>query len=627
MPKGIKTKTTVKDIKLLHKTVSGTAHMKNAFIRSKTTAEETQSQGGGTPESYASDKVTSGAQNISQSAANRLRHTKAKAAENLNKAKEQFKTARQQAPKARKAAAEQAQKAAETAKSTANNLGKTAEKAGKVAKEANTAVVKAKETLQQTRIEGRQSVRTAKQTMQQARQAGRQTVQTANQTARVGRQAEKGVKTGAKGTVKTVKKTVKTAEHTARTTVKTAKTTAKTAQKTAQATAKAARISARAARAAAKTAATATKAAAKGVAALVKAAIAAIKALIAAIAAGGWIALLIIILVCLIGLLIGSIFGIFFSSEPDPESGMTVNSVMREINTEYTDELDRIKAANPHDLLDVSGTRAGWKSVLTVYTVRTVSDPDNPMEVATMTAEKAEILRKIFWEINTISYTLETETVTEDVLGDDGLPTGETAEVSRTVLRIVVSHKTPEEMAAQYGFDDTQNEWLAELQKPEYRTLWNGLLYGITSIGDGSMIEVAESQIGNIGGEPYWSWYGWSSRVAWCACFVSWCAEQCGYIDADIIPMFAYCPFGIAWFVERGQWQDSSYTPNPGDIIFFDWEGDGESDHVGIVENVEGGIVNTIEGNTSDSVARRSYTLGSAVICGYGIPLYNQATD
>jgi hypothetical protein len=420
---------------------------------------------------------------------------------------------------------------------------------------------------------------------------------------------------------------VKTAEHTAKTTVKTARYAAKTAQKTAKAAAKAAKLAERTARAAAKAAAHTAKAAAKAVAALVKMAIAAVKGLVALIAAGGWVALLVILVICLIGLLVGSIFGIFFSSEPDPDSGQTVNSVMREINTEYTAEIDSIKHANPHDLLDMSGARAGWKQVLAVYTVRTVSDPENPMEVATMTEEKAEILREIFWDMNTISYTTDTETVTEDVLGDDGLPTGETTEVSQTILRITVSHKTPEEMAEQYGFNDEQKEWLAELLKPEYHSLWNSLLYGITSIGDGSMIEVADSQIGNIGGEPYWSWYGWIERVEWCACFVSWCAEQCGYIDAGIIPMFAYCPFGEAWFVERGQWQDNTYTPNPGDIIFFDWESDGECDHVGIVEYAADGVVNTIEGNTSDSVARRSYALGSVKIYGYGVPMYDTAAD
>jgi hypothetical protein len=146
--------------------------------------------------------------------------------------------------------------------------------------------------------------------------------------------------------------------------------------------------------------------------------------------------------------------------------------------------------------------------------------------------------------------------------------------------------------------------------------------YGITSIGDGTMIEVADTQIGNIGGEPYWNWYGYSARVEWCAIFVSWCAEQSGYIDAGTIPMFAYVPHGVQWFKDREQWQDGGYTPAPGDIIFFDWEPDGHPNHVGIVERADGEYVYTIEGNSSDSVARRSYELGSVKIFGYGVPLY-----
>ena len=143
-----------------------------------------------------------------------------------------------------------------------------------------------------------------------------------------------------------------------------------------------------------------------------------------------------------------------------------------------------------------------------------------------------------------------------------------------------------------------------------------------TGEGNSSMVNVAASQIGNVGGEPYWSWYGFSSRVEWCACFVSWCADQCGYIDAGIIPKFSYVPDGVAYFQSKGQWQDGSYTPKAGDIIFFTWDGSGGSDHVGIVESVIDGTVNTIEGNTTDSCARRSYALGSYVILGYGCPSY-----
>lgn len=143
-----------------------------------------------------------------------------------------------------------------------------------------------------------------------------------------------------------------------------------------------------------------------------------------------------------------------------------------------------------------------------------------------------------------------------------------------------------------------------------------------TGIGNQAIVQVALSQEGNVGGQPYWSWYGFNSRVEWCACFVSWCAEQCGYIDAGVIPKFSLCSNGVTWFDRKGQFMDGSYVPASGDIIFFDWGANGDVDHVGIVEYVSDGKVYTIEGNSSDMCRRRSYTIGSNIIYGYGVPIY-----
>lgn len=105
-------------------------------------------------------------------------------------------------------------------------------------------------------------------------------------------------------------------------------------------------------------------------------------------------------------------------------------------------------------------------------------------------------------------------------------------------------------------------------------------------------------------------------------------ANECGYIDAGVIPKFAACASqGVPWFKERGLWQDNSYEPRPGDIIFFDWDNggqDGSSDHVGIVEKVENGRVYTLEGNSGDSVRRNSYPVGYYEIYGYGTPAFWQ---
>ena len=183
-------------------------------------------------------------------------------------------------------------------------------------------------------------------------------------------------------------------------------------------------------------------------------------------------------------------------------------------------------------------------------------------------------------------------------------------------------------MAAQYGFNQEQKDYLAELLKDENNSMWSVVLYGI-SYSDGEIVTVALSQVGNVGGEPYWSWYGFNSRVEWCACFVSWCANECGYIDTGVVPKFAGCVNGVQWFKDRGQWQDGSAEPVPEMIIFFDWDNkgssgaqDGLSDHVGIVEKVENGIVYTVEGNSGDSCRINQYSVGHYEILGYGCPAY-----
>ncbi len=320
---------------------------------------------------------------------------------------------------------------------------------------------------------------------------------------------------------------------------------------------------------------------------------------------------------------------IFFGGE-DSGSGQTMQQVVQEINTDYQTQLDTTKANISYDVLEMSGSRAVWPEVLAVYAVKTTTDPVGAQEVATMDDSKKAILKDIFWQMNQISS--RTETKTEEVITETDDGHGNIVEtrttVSRTYLYITVTHKTAEEMADQYNFSADQRKQLAELLADENQRLWSAVLYGIGT-GDGEIVTVALSQIGNVGGEPYWSWYGFNSRVEWCACFVSWCANECGYIDAGVIPKFAGCVWGVEWFRDRGLWQDRNYKPRPGDIIFFDWDDkgssgpqDGESDHVGIVEKVENGTVYTVEGNSGDSCRQNSYPVGYYEILGYGCPSY-----
>lgn len=329
-------------------------------------------------------------------------------------------------------------------------------------------------------------------------------------------------------------------------------------------------------------------------------------------------------------MIVGSCFGIFFSGE-DSGTGQTMQTVVREVNDDYQNRLDTIKGNISYDVLEMSGSRAVWPAVLAVYSVKTTTDPDNPQEVATVDDGKKATLKDIFWRMNEISSRTETNTETVIEESDDGHGNivETTTTVTRTTLYITVSHKTAEEMADQFGFSADQREQLAELLADENRSIWSQVLYGI-GVGDGEIVAVALSQIGNVGGEPYWSWYGFGSRVEWCACFVSWCANECGYIDAGVIPKYAGCVNGVQWFKDRGLWQDNSYEPRAGDIIFFDWDSpggssgpqDGESDHTGIVEKVENGRVYTIEGNSGDSCREKSYPLGYYEILGYGTPVY-----
>ena len=138
-----------------------------------------------------------------------------------------------------------------------------------------------------------------------------------------------------------------------------------------------------------------------------------------------------------------------------------------------------------------------------------------------------------------------------------------------------------------------------------------------TRPGNPELVELAKRQVGNVGGQPYWSWYGFNSRVEWCACFVSWCYGQMGLSE----PRFAGCQSqGIPWFQSHGQWGARGYDNlAPGDAIFFDWDMDGSADHVGIVIGTDGSRVYTVEGNSGDACKIRSYDVNYECIKGYGL--------
>ena len=569
----IKTRDAVKKtVKVIDKSVVAAERMKNAYIRTKDKAEHGIFAAESSPEEYAADRTLTGTETAAHEAVHGLDKVGRKgvknAKENISKAKDYFQRRRTDLPK------KQAQDA-----------------------------------------------------MRRVRRSADATQKTIKTVDRSGKTIKQTAKSTGKAAVKTTQKTIKTAEQTARTTIKTTQAAAKTAQKTAQATAKAAKTAAQTACATAKATAAGIKAAVKATTAAVKAIIAGTKALIAAIAAGGWVAVVIILVICVIGLIVGSCFGIFFSGE-DSGTGQTMRQAVQEINADYQSQIDTTRANLTYDELEMSGSRAVWPEVLAVYAVKATTDPDDPQEVATVDDSKKAILKDIFWRMNEISS--RTESKTEEVITetDDGhgniVETATT--VTRTYLYITVSHKTAEEMADNFNFTADQRKQLSELLDEENRRLWSAVLYGIYS-GDDAIVKAALSQVGNAGGEPYWSWYGFNSRVEWCACFVSWCFNECGYLDTGTAPKFAGCVSGVEWFRSREQWADNTVEPAPGMIVFFDWNDpngasgpqDGEADHVGIVEKCENGIVYTIEGNSGDACRQNQYPVGYYEILGYGI--------
>ena len=566
----IKTKDNAKGtIRTIDKAAVATQRMKQAYIATKEKAERSVNANSSSAEEYASDKLESGIDEVVHDGAYAFDKVGRKGFETT---KENIRTAKDGIQRFKQQRAEQSLR--KQASHNTSSAIKTVDKAEKTIK-------------------------------QSATSSGKKTIKFAGKEA-----------------TKTAQKSVKTAEQTAKTAIKTSQQAAKAAQKTAQATVKASQKAAQAAKATAKATAATIKAAAKATVAAVKAIIAAVKGLVAAIAAGGWVAVVVIIVLCLVALIAGSVFGIFFSGE-DSGTGMSMQTVVQEINQEYDDRLEQEKNSVSYDVLEMSGSRAVWKEVLAVYSVKVNTDPDNPMEVATVDETKKQLLSDIFWEMNDISSRTETKTHTEIEESEDGhgnIVQTETT-VTETFLYITVTHKTVDEMAAMYGFNQEQKDYLAELLQDENNQLWSQVLYGI-GYSDDQIVTVALSQVGNVGGQPYWSWYGFDSRVEWCACFVSWCANECGYIDAGIIPKYAGCVNGVQWFRDRGQWADGSYEPSPGTIIFFDWEGDGVTDHTGIVQRCENGTVYTVEGNSGDTCRTKTYPVGSSVIYGYGIPAY-----
>ena len=230
----------------------------------------------------------------------------------------------------------------------------------------------------------------------------------------------------------------------------------------------------------------------------IKAMIESTKALVNAIIAGGWASVVVIILICLVAALCSSFYGIFFSSETS-QSGMNITSVIQQINNEFDDKIDEIKSSGSFDGVEVIGSRSNWKDVLSIYAIKTTTDENNPMEIATVDENKKAILSSIFWDMNGISKSVETrtETITKESTDEHGNTVETTEQVEKKYLVITLSGKTADDMANSYSFNDTQKKYLAELMSDKNNKLWASLIYNIGGVSGGSGIDIKDLDFSN----------------------------------------------------------------------------------------------------------------------------------
>lgn len=263
-------------------------------------------------------------------------------------------------------------------------------------------------------------------------------------------------------------------------------------------TAKAINKSSQIAKETAKQSAKGAKKAARATKRAIKAMIESTKALVNAIIAGGWVSVVIIILICLVAALCSSFYGIFFSSETS-QSGMNITSVIQQINNEFDDKIDEIKSSSSFDGVEIIGSRSNWKDVLSIYAVKTTTDENNPMEIATVDENKKAILTSIFWDMNKISKSVETrtETITKESTDEQGNKIETTKQVEKKYLVITLSGKTADDMANSYSFNDTQKKYLAELMSDKNNKLWASLIYNIGGVSGGSGIDIKDLDFSN----------------------------------------------------------------------------------------------------------------------------------
>ena len=576
----IKTRDTVKGtIKTLDKAAIAGQKMKQAYIATKDKAEHSVNAKENTAEEYAADKTEAGIDEIAHKGAYAFNKAGRKGVQetkkNIQSAKDGIQRFKQQR--------------AEKSINVQRTQGRTTTVGSSSAQTQTSSTIKTLE-------------KPEKMVKQSATSAGK-----------------KNIKLASKEAAKTTQRSVKTAEHTAKASIKTSQQTAKAAQKTAQATVKASQKAAQAAKATAKATANAVKAAAKATIATVKAIIAGTKALVAAIAAGGWIAVVIIMIVVLLGSAV-AMFGGGSESNTYTQVSAEVEAydpLIRQYAKQYgiPEYVELIKAVMMQESggrgLDPMQAAEGSFNTKYPHEPNGIKDPEYSIQCGVQELKAALTSAEVESPIDMEHIKLALQGYN---FGNGYISWAKTKYGGYSYANAV---EFSTQQAQRLGWDS-----YGDTQYPAHVLRYYPYGRAFTAGSNQGIVEVALTQIGNEGGQPYWSWYGFDSRVEWCACFVSWCADQCGYIDSGLIPKFAGCIDGANWFKSNNRWNDRNYEPKAGDIIFFDWEGDGTTDHVGIVEKCENGTVYTVEGNSGDSVCQNSYPVGYYEILGYGVPAY-----
>ena len=576
----IKTRETVKGtIKTLDKAAIAGQKMKQAYIATKDKAEHSVNTNENTAEEYAADKTEAGIDEIAHKGAYAFDKAGRKGVQetkqNIQSAKEGIQRFKQQR--------------AEKAMNAQKTQGRPTTVGSSSAQTQTTTAIRT--------LENQQKI-----VQQSATSPGK-----------------KNIKLAGKEAAKTTQRSVKTAEHTTKASIKTSQQTAKAAQKTAQATVKASQKAAQAAKKAAKATADTVKATAKATVATVKAIIAGTKALVAAIAAGGWIAVLIIMIVVLFGAAVAMFGGGSDSNSYTPVSAEVeaYEPIIQKYAKEYgiPEYVELIKAVMMQESggrgLDPMQAAEGSFNTKYPHEPNGIKDPEYSIQCGVQELKAALTSAEVESPIDMEHIKLALQGYN---FGNGYISWAKTKYGGYSYANAV---EFSTQQAQRLGWDS-----YGDTQYPAHVLRYYPYGRAFTAGGNQAIVEVALTQVGNQGGQPYWSWYGFNSRVEWCACFVSWCADQCGYIESGLVPKFAGCVDGANWFKSNGKWQNRTYEPKAGDIIFFDWEGDGTTDHVGIVEKCENGTVYTVEGNSGDACKQRQYAVGSSNIYGYGIPAY-----